>query len=275
MRKLWLVFLAAGLFACGRAYAECETNHVDPEQVLAELMKIPLPDSEKETMRRRPILYRLLQNRLTYAATNTFGPFRALEFERELQIGGTGFFDHLGGEVASVWRTGGRNALREFALQEVPFVWNAQNNWASAIRNTFTGFEEKDHPTSPLNPSEGLPGQDGIREPRSFKFGWRPFRTDPYLFATWVKRDRTGERLFTTSLRGYGDDWQRPRGEFVGEVPLVDSISIVSGAGIRTRDSDSETLVGSLGFAGSWRKGIFYAAATYPLGFNLTFHLLW
>ncbi|MDO8482619.1 MAG: hypothetical protein Q7S86_02260 [bacterium] len=244
---------------------------------LPVITSVSITETEARKLLKEPVFLQLLQNRLLYTTTNAFGVHRRLEFVWEAERLGIDIFDYHGREARNLFKRAGRLALREFALEEVPFIWNAKTSWASIIRNTFTGYEEKHRPVSLFEPKEGMPGQGGIREPRGLKLGWRPLDThNPQVFATWGKRDEEGKPLFTTSLRLYAEDWKRPSSQLIAQAPILHNMSLAGGLSFRPLDPDkSRFLEARVGLARTWRLGELYIGGTYPAGLSAALSYSW
>ncbi|GEM_PF-6463941 len=240
------------------------------------LQRLVLERTDAERLKHESVLLKLLENRLSFTFTNTFSTYRALEFERERDRLGFGFPDEVTREARNAFSRGARLALREFALEEIPVVSELKANWASMIRNTFTGYEEKENLVSPFDSHEGIPTQAGLREPKGFKAGLRPFRTNPYAFVSWGKYDAERKPVFKTSLRVYGEDWHIPKSELIAELPIRQGFSLASAVNVRPLETEQlKILEGSLGLGRVWKRGEFYIGGTYPAGFVASLGFRW
>ncbi|KKU66584.1 MAG: hypothetical protein UX89_C0021G0012 [Parcubacteria group bacterium GW2011_GWA2_47_16] len=254
-------------------YGDAETNR-PPELTLR---RVALERTGTEGLPRDKIFLRLFENRLSFTFTNIFSTYRVPEFERERDRLGFGFSEHLADEARNAFSRGTRLALRQFAVEEIPLVSEVRANWASALRNTLTGYEEKENLVSPFDSREGIPTQEGLRQPRNLKFGWRPFRTNPYAFVSWGRYSTDGERIFTTSFRIYGEDWHIPKSELIAELPVGRGFSLAGAVTVRPLETERLKIAeGSIGLAKLWNNGEFYVGATYPLaGFVASFGFRW
>lgn len=240
------------------------------------LRGMPLEKLQSEEFGRKSAFLKLLDNRLLFTFTNSFGSYRLVEFEREQNRLGIDYSEYVARQARNAFSRSARLALREFALEEIPFVYEVKTSWASAIRNTLTGYEEKENPVSPLDPREGLPAQEGIRQPKGLKLTWRPLRTDPYASLSYGKYDTDGQRIFTTSLRLYADDWQIPKSTLIAELPLYYGFSLSSGINVRPFEEDKLRVVeGTIGLVKVWRQGELYVGGSYPAGFLASLRFSW